>query len=922
MKKALILFLSVMLLALALVFTASAAQPSFTPKVSVTLAEDIVFNVYLPMGEKIDRVVLDGEELDLDSLPQKDGYYHARVPLTAKNALKTVNMSVTLDVGGSKVNGSFTYSIPKYVSTVLGGNSSEATKTLAKDLLNYLDSATVFFGGSPSAEVASILGSYEGAFSINSAASTTPALEGAAFVLGDYPSIRFYPESAYLSSDFSFSNKHGALTYTRGTDSEGDYLEIKLYAYSLKDTVSYTVGSLSGEYNLSAYYSYVKDEYSKPDRDKLLKLTENLYIYSVSANRYRSESTGITCSHTYTSKVKTEATPTTEGTMLYTCNKCDDTYKQRIPTTLKLLAIGNSFSEDSFKHMYIVAKNAGIENVVLGNMYIGGCTLATHKKNMQENLGKYKFWISSDTAGGMVVEGDNRTALYGITYTDWDYVSIQQASNLSGKADTYSDIPDIVNYINANKTGDAEILWHMTWAYQQDSTHSGFSNYNKNQMTMYNAIVNAVKTDVLTNSNISGVIPSGTAVQNLRTSALGDTLTRDGYHLSHGIGRYTAALTWIAYITGCDVDKITATPTDYPEVAQSLDYIKDAVKKAIAKPYEVTQSAYPPTSAPDPEPTPTPDTDLPFDAKVLNLTADDISYLESKGLDASDYMLLDLEVTYNAYYQSTHASQYAKCIVAASDNSQYMKWWATRIFSKSELVSGSIIRLDSGYKYRPEAWTNMAKNPSSARPDVVEEDYIVIDDEWWGDFNYRGFNIGKSSGAAYTQSEYDAYAEKPDTHDFKIYIPVVKRADLTAEDISFLTSKGLNANDYKVLDFEHYYDYYYNSISSNSDFASLIVGKGNQDLRFIATEIFTKHDLTEGSLIRILDDGVRYRPDGWIDLSTRNTSRPGNIDTKLVTVSSDWWGTYNYRGFNISLSSGGVIDESNASSLRFYIKIS
>ena len=65
----------------------------------------------------------------------------------------------------------------------------------------------------------------------------------------------------------------------------------------------------------------------------------------------------------------------------------------------------------------------------------------------------------------------------------------------------------------------------MTWAYQADSTHSGFNNYGKDQMTMYNAIVNAAQTKIVTNDNIEIIIPVGTAVQNVRTSYIGDTLT-------------------------------------------------------------------------------------------------------------------------------------------------------------------------------------------------------------------------------------------------------------------------------------------------------------------------------------------------------------------------------------------------------------
>jgi hypothetical protein len=111
------------------------------------------------------------------------------------------------------------------------------------------------------------------------------------------------------------------------------------------------------------------------------------------------------------------------------------------------------------------------------------------------------------------------------------------------------------------------------------------------QMEMYEKIVSVVNTKILTNPDIDGVIPVGTTVQNLRASKLGDTLNRDSLHLSGGIGRYTAAMTWLAALTGADVDKILWTPSKYSEVAADLPLVKEAVKNAIKTPYSVTQSA-------------------------------------------------------------------------------------------------------------------------------------------------------------------------------------------------------------------------------------------------------------------------------------------------------------------------------------------
>ena len=51
---------------------------------------------------------------------------------------------------------------------------------------------------------------------------------------------------------------------------------------------------------------------------------------------------------------------------------------------------------------------------------------------------------------------------------------------------------------------------------------------------MYNSIIDAVnKASKLV--KIDHIVPVGTAIQNGRTSSIGDNFTRDGYHLSIGI---------------------------------------------------------------------------------------------------------------------------------------------------------------------------------------------------------------------------------------------------------------------------------------------------------------------------------------------------------------------------------------------------
>ena len=163
--------------------------------------------------------------------------------------------------------------------------------------------------------------------------------------------------------------------------------------------------------------------------------------------------------------------------------------------------------------------------------------------------------------------------------------------------------------------------------------------YGSNQMTMYNAIVSSVKSQILTKSEIKKVIPNGTAVQNLRTSFIGDKITRDGYHMSYDKGRYVTALTFAKSLTGCDLSSITYTPSSYTYTAEEITAMKEAADNACAKPYEVTVSIYPP--APE---------DPNRDYTTASLT-DIISW---KGYDPAKYEKLDVEMTKFAYYNSSN----------------------------------------------------------------------------------------------------------------------------------------------------------------------------------------------------------------------------------------------------------------------------
>ena len=188
---------------------------------------------------------------------------------------------------------------------------------------------------------------------------------------------------------------------------------------------------------------------------------------------------------------------------------------------IRILAIGNSFSEDAIENnLYDLAAADGRKTVV-ANMYIGGCSLKRHLDNARDNNDAYRYRkVGLD---GIRRQTDRMTLERAIKDEKWDYISLQQASGLSGFYDTYTPfLPALVSYVRNNAPKGCKLLWHQTWSYSKDSSHEAFKNYNKDQMKMYHAIMDCSRRAVEDNK-LSMVIPSGTAVQNARTSFIGDS---------------------------------------------------------------------------------------------------------------------------------------------------------------------------------------------------------------------------------------------------------------------------------------------------------------------------------------------------------------------------------------------------------------
>ena len=253
--------------------------------------------------------------------------------------------------------------------------------------------------------------------------------------------------------------------------------------------------------------------------------------------------------------------------------------------TIKILAIGNSFSDDAIEdHLHGLAKAEGL-TIVIGNIYKGGCSIERHVRNLRGNLTDYEYRKIDSKGVRTIVYG--YTMERGLADEDWDFVSFQQSSANSGFAETYAQLPELVEYVKARVPEDAVFMFHQTWAYSKNSPHKEYHRYDKDQIKMYNAIVAAVDEVIPQIEDIKILIPSGTAIQNARTSILGDDLTRDGHHLSRPYGRYVASCTWLQAVLGKNPVGNPYCPEGM--TPQECRAAQKAARKAVKRPSKITR---------------------------------------------------------------------------------------------------------------------------------------------------------------------------------------------------------------------------------------------------------------------------------------------------------------------------------------------
>lgn len=245
---------------------------------------------------------------------------------------------------------------------------------------------------------------------------------------------------------------------------------------------------------------------------------------------------------------------------------------------MKVLSIGNSFSQDAQRWLHQCAASVGVDLTCV-NLYIGGCSLATHWQNVQSGAEAYDYEVNGCK---------ERTAAVVDTLREggWDVITLQQVSGESGRPQSYLPELPLLAELVRRECPDAALYIHQTWGYEHGAQHPAMPDYNSDAEEMFRRVRDGY--ELASKLVDAPIIPAGETVYRARQLPRfdvkngGESLHRDGFHLSAVYGRYAAAITWLATLCGVDPKAVTFVPSDDgvtadPAVLAELQAVAKAV---------------------------------------------------------------------------------------------------------------------------------------------------------------------------------------------------------------------------------------------------------------------------------------------------------------------------------------------------------
>jgi hypothetical protein len=277
--------------------------------------------------------------------------------------------------------------------------------------------------------------------------------------------------------------------------------------------------------------------------------------------------------------------------------------------TLRVLLIGNSFSQNASAYLPQIAKDGG-HDLIFGHAELPGCPLQRHWQLAELNS------TEPENPKGRPYEGGKSLRML-LADGEWDVITMQQYSMLSANPDSYKPYAQQLYNLISQYQPKARILIHQTWAYRADSKPFGevatgkFAQSEKEMYeksrAAYHQVAKELKVDIIPNGDAFWLISSNpkTTFKNDESfdpaKAVYPVLPQEqnslhaGYSWSNGklnfdshhaniAGKYLGGLVWYAVLFDEPVTQIKFKPQSVTdEFAEQLKVAATAAVKGSKK---------------------------------------------------------------------------------------------------------------------------------------------------------------------------------------------------------------------------------------------------------------------------------------------------------------------------------------------------
>lgn len=224
----------------------------------------------------------------------------------------------------------------------------------------------------------------------------------------------------------------------------------------------------------------------------------------------------------------------------------------------KLLFIGNSFSVDVAQNLHQLSL-LGNDPIDVYVLYIGGCPIKKHWDNYNSKFKEYDIYKN----GEVLIWKEEFEQ--GFIKENWDYISFQQVSYLSGDFDSFYPEFDLLRN-EIRKRSNAKFLLHETWSYAKTHSHEKYGSNPLDQKAMSLDIKNTYQK--VSKKCSYPYVPVGEAIDICR-SKFGDIFNADGYHLNLE-GKMIGSIVWFTFLS----NKIIDAKNIKEKYNLDLDYIR------------------------------------------------------------------------------------------------------------------------------------------------------------------------------------------------------------------------------------------------------------------------------------------------------------------------------------------------------------